>query len=499
MKKYILAIDAGTTSSRAVLFDKHGAQIGIAQHEFTQYFPKEGWVEHNPEEIWETQLQSIQDVMKHTGIAPDEIDSIGITNQRETTVIWDRKTGKPVYNAIVWQDRRTASMCEQLTEQGATSLFQEKTGLVIDAYFSGTKIKWILDNDPTIRRRAQNGELAFGTIDTWLIWKLTNGQSHVTDVTNASRTLIYNIHNLKWDDELLELLTVPRSLLPNVVASSEIVTTTAVEIMGTAIPIAGIAGDQQAALFGQLCTKPGDVKNTYGTGCFCIMNTGSRAVVSKNRMLTTIAWKLGDEVIYALEGTIFAAGALVQWLRDNLGIIETAAEVEALANTVENNGGVTFVPALAGLAAPYWDPHATGAIMGITRGTQKGHIARAALEAIALRSAEIIIEMQKDAEAEFKTLKVDGGACTNNLLMQIQANLLQKEVVRPRITETTAMGAAFFAGLATGFWPSENVLQDLWQMDRKFTPQPDTDSRDIVSNWSRRISKIADLAERRGS
>jgi len=499
MKKYILAIDAGTTSSRAVLFDKHGAQIGIAQHEFTQYFPKEGWVEHNPEEIWETQLQSIQDVMKHTGIAPDEIDSIGITNQRETTVIWDRKTGKPVYNAIVWQDRRTASMCEQLTEQGATSLFQEKTGLVIDAYFSGTKIKWILDNDPTIRRRAQNGELAFGTIDTWLIWKLTNGQSHVTDVTNASRTLIYNIHNLKWDDELLELLTVPRSLLPNVVASSEIVTTTAVEIMGTAIPIAGIAGDQQAALFGQLCTKPGDVKNTYGTGCFCIMNTGSRAVVSKNRMLTTIAWKLGDEVIYALEGTIFAAGALVQWLRDNLGIIKTAAEVEALANTVENNGGVTFVPALAGLAAPYWDPHATGAIMGITRGTQKGHIARAALEAIALRSAEIIIEMQKDAEAEFKTLKVDGGACTNNLLMQIQANLLQKEVVRPRITETTAMGAAFFAGLATGFWPSENVLQDLWQMDRKFTPQPDTDSRDIVSNWSRRISKIADLAERRGS
>ena len=499
MKKYILAIDAGTTSSRAVLFDKHGAQIGIAQHEFTQYFPKEGWVEHNPEEIWETQLQSIQDVMKHTGIAPDEIDSIGITNQRETTVIWDRKTGKPVYNAIVWQDRRTASMCEQLTEQGATSLFQEKTGLVIDAYFSGTKIKWIMDNDPTIRRRAQNGELAFGTIDTWLIWKLTNGQSHVTDVTNASRTLIYNIHNLKWDDELLELLTVPRSLLPNVVASSEIVTTTAVEIMGTAIPIAGIAGDQQAALFGQLCTKPGDVKNTYGTGCFCIMNTGSRAVVSKNRMLTTIAWKLGDEVIYALEGTIFAAGALVQWLRDNLGIIKTAAEVEALANTVENNGGVTFVPALAGLAAPYWDPHATGAIMGITRGTQKGHIARAALEAIALRSAEIIIEMQKDAEAEFKTLKVDGGACTNNLLMQIQANLLQKEVVRPRITETTAMGAAFFAGLATGFWPSENVLQDLWQMDRKFTPQPDTDSRDIVSNWSRRISKIADLAERRGS
>ena len=456
-------------------------------------------MEHNPEEIWETQLQSIQDVMKHTGIAPDEIDSIGITNQRETTVIWDRKTGKPVYNAIVWQDRRTASMCEQLTEQGATSLFQEKTGLVIDAYFSGTKIKWILDNDPTIRRRAQNGELAFGTIDTWLIWKLTNGQSHVTDVTNASRTLIYNIHNLKWDDELLELLTVPRSLLPNVVASSEIVTTTAVEIMGTAIPIAGIAGDQQAALFGQLCTKPGDVKNTYGTGCFCIMNTGSRAVVSKNRMLTTIAWKLGDEVIYALEGTIFAAGALVQWLRDNLGIIKTAAEVEALANTVENNGGVTFVPALAGLAAPYWDPHATGAIMGITRGTQKGHIARAALEAIALRSAEIIIEMQKDAEAEFKTLKVDGGACTNNLLMQIQANLLQKEVVRPRITETTAMGAAFFAGLATGFWPSENVLQDLWQMDRKFTPQPDTDSRDIVSNWSRRISKIADLAERRGS
>ena len=497
MKKYILAIDAGTTSSRAVLFDRQGAQIGIAQHEFPQYFPSESWVEHDPEEIWETQLKAIRDVLQNTGVSPDEIDSIGITNQRETTVIWDRKTGAPVHNAIVWQDRRTASMCEQLTEQGTASLFQKKTGLIIDAYFSGTKVKWILDHDPTIRRRAEKGELAFGTIDTWLIWKLTNGQTHVTDVTNASRTLLFNIHTLKWDDELLDLLTVPKALLPDVVASSEIVTSASPEILVAAVPIAGIAGDQQAALFGQLCTRPGDVKNTYGTGCFCIMNTGTKAVVSKNRMLTTIAWKLGGDVCYALEGTIFAAGAVVQWLRDNLGIIKTASEVEALANTVETSGGVTFVPALAGLAAPYWDPHATGAIMGITRGTRKGHIARAALEAIALRSAEIIVEMQKDAGVEFTTLKVDGGACANNLLMQIQANLLGKEVVRPKITETTAMGAAFFAGLATGFWPSLDALKDLWQMDRKFNPQPGADCKNIVYNWCKRISKVTDSTTER--
>ena len=462
--RYILAIDAGTTSSRAILFDHQGEQKAVAQHEFPQYFPEESWVEHDAQEIWETQLKAIREVMATDGIDPTNIAAMGITNQRETTIIWDRATGAPVHKAIVWQDRRTASICESLSGHAAT--FLNKTGLVLDAYFSGTKIKWILDSDPSIRKRAEAGELAFGTVDSWLIWNLTQGKVHTTDVTNASRTLLYNIHELQWDQELLDLLDIPASLLPTVVSSSEKVGETAVDVLGTAIHISGIAGDQQAALFGQLCLAPGDVKNTYGTGCFCIMNTGEKAVESKNKMLTTIGWQRNGKTFYALEGSVFIAGALVQWLRDQLQMISSAPEIEALAKTVEHNGGVTFVPALSGLGAPYWDPEATGAIMGITRGTEKGHIARAALEAIALRSRDIIIEMQKDAGVEFSSLKVDGGATGNDLLMQIQADLLQKKVVRPNTTETTALGAAFFAGLAVGFWKDEDELQAIWKEDR---------------------------------
>ena len=486
--KYILSIDAGTTSSRAILFDKHGQAQATAQHEFPQYFPKESWVEHNAKEIWTTQLKAIKEVIASQGITLDEIGAMGITNQRETTVIWDRKSGEPVHNAIVWQDRRTASICDILQTHAST--FLRKTGLLLDAYFSGTKIKWILDSNPNLRKRAEAGELAFGTIDTWLIWNLTKGKTHTTDVTNASRTLLFNIHTLEWDTELLRLLNIPVSLLPKVVSSSEVVGETEASILGKAIPISGIAGDQQAALFGQLCINPGDVKNTYGTGCFCIMNTGGKAVVSQNKMLTTIGWQLNGKVTYALEGSVFIAGALVQWLRDQLQIIKAAPDIEALANTVEDNGGVTFIPALSGLGAPYWDPEATGAIMGITRGTQKGHIARAALEAIALRSRDIIIEMQKDAGVSFDRLKVDGGASNNDLLMQIQANVLNKKVVRPDTTETTALGAAFFAGLAVGFWKDEKELQTIWKENKAFHPVNDPTTQGCIERWEERIPKV---------
>lgn len=486
--KYILSIDAGTTSSRAILFDKHGQAQATAQHEFPQYFPKESWVEHNAKEIWTTQLKAIKEVIASQGITLDEIGAMGITNQRETTVIWDRKSGEPVHNAIVWQDRRTASICDTLQTHAST--FLRKTGLLLDAYFSGTKIKWILDSNPNLRKRAEAGELAFGTIDTWLIWNLTKGKTHTTDVTNASRTLLFNIHTLEWDTELLRLLNIPVSLLPKVVSSSEVVGKTEASILGKAIPISGIAGDQQAALFGQLCINPGDVKNTYGTGCFCIMNTGEKAVVSQNKMLTTIGWQLNGKVTYALEGSVFIAGALVQWLRDQLQIIKAAPDIEALANTVEDNGGVTFIPALSGLGAPYWDPEATGAIMGITRGTQKGHIARAALEAIALRSRDIIIEMQKDAGVSFDRLKVDGGASNNDLLMQIQANVLNKKVVRPDTTETTALGAAFFAGLAVGFWKDEKELQTIWKENKAFHPINDPTTQGCIERWEERIPKV---------
>ena len=490
MKKYILAIDAGTTSSRAVLFDKKGVQVAISQFEFTQIFPKESWVEHDPIEIWSTQLKAIKEVVRLAKIGFDEIDSIGITNQRETTVIWNKNTGKPVYNAIVWQDRRTASICDQLHNEGKSEIFYNKTGLLLDAYFSGTKIKWILDSDKKIRQQAQNGELLFGTIDTWLIWNLTSRKVHATACTNASRTLLFNIHELKWDKELISILNIPEKILPKVYNSSEKIALTDSSLLGESIPICGVAGDQQAALFGQMCIHPGDVKNTYGTGCFCMMNTGSKAVKSNNRMLTTIGWKIGNDTVYALEGSVFIAGAIVQWLRDQLNIIKNASEIEELAKSVQDNGGVTFISALAGLGAPYWNPNATGAIMGITRGTQKGHIARAALEAIALRSREIIIEMQKDSGTKFDKLKVDGGASNNNLLMQIQSNLLDTQVIRPKITETTALGVAFFAGLASGFWSSIEEVKSIWEMEREFSPNKSENDKKIIDNWESRIKKV---------
>ena len=490
MKKYILAIDAGTTSSRAVLFDKKGVQVAISQFEFTQIFPKESWVEHDPIEIWNTQLKAIKEVVRLAKIGFDEIDSIGITNQRETTVIWNKNTGKPVYNAIVWQDRRTAFICDQLHNEGKSEIFYNKTGLLLDAYFSGTKIKWILDSDKKIRQQAQNGELLFGTIDTWLIWNLTSRKVHATDCTNASRTLLFNIHELKWDKELISILNIPEKILPKVYNSSQKIALTDSSLLGESIPICGVAGDQQAALFGQMCIHPGDVKNTYGTGCFCMMNTGSKAVKSNNRMLTTIGWKIGNDTVYALEGSVFIAGAIVQWLRDQLNIIKNASEIEELAKSVQDNGGVTFISALAGLGAPYWNPNATGAIMGITRGTQKGHIARAALEAIALRSREIIIEMQKDSRTKFDKLKVDGGASNNNLLMQIQSNLLDTQVIRPKITETTALGVAFFAGLASGFWSSIEEVKSIWEMEREFSPNKSENDKKIIDNWESRIKKV---------
>ena len=491
MKKYILSIDAGTTSSRAILFDKNGKQISISQFEFTQIFPKESWVEHDPMEIWETQLRAIKDVVSKSSINVEEIDSIGITNQRETTVVWNKKTGKPVYNAIVWQDRRTAFICDELERKGLEKLFYEKTGLVLDAYFSGTKIKWILEIDKKVKEMALNGELLFGTIDTWLIWNLTKGKYHVTDYTNASRTLLLNIHTLEWDKELLDVLNVPKSILPKLVDSSQKIGSIDPSIIGSSgIEICGVAGDQQAALFGQMCVNPGDVKNTYGTGCFCMMNTGSNAVKSNNKMLTTIGWKIGDKTTYALEGSVFIAGAVVQWLRDQLNIIENAAEIENLADLVENSGGVTFISALSGLGAPYWNPDATGAIMGITRGTNKAHIARAALEAIALRSREIIVEMEKDSGTKFNNLKVDGGASNNNLLMQIQSNFLNSNVIRPKVTETTALGVAFFSGLATGFWSSIDELKGIWEIDKEFIPNPSKDDITVIKNWEFRIKKV---------
>ena len=491
MENYILSLDAGTTSSRALIFDHKGQTKGLAQYEFTQYFPKESWVEHDGVEIWETQLKAIKEALTNAQIKPEQIQAMGITNQRETTLIWDRNTGKPVYKAIVWQDRRTAHICEKLKREGKEKQFYEKTGLLLDAYFSGTKIKWILDQDPKLRTAAENGSLAFGTVDSWLIWNLTQGKVHVTDVTNASRTLLFNIHTLQWDDELLNTLDIPKALLPEVVSCSEKVGVSDPSLFGHPIPIAGIAGDQQAALFGQMCTTAGDVKNTYGTGCFCIMNTGASPVKSKNKMLTTIGYQINGTVSYALEGSVFIAGAVVQWLRDQLGIISDSSEIEALAQTVEDNGGVTFIPALAGLGAPYWDARATGSILGITRGTKKGHIARAALEAIALRVMEIVTEMQKDAHTQFESLKVDGGASTNNLLMQIQADVLKTEVIRPQTTETTALGAAFFAGLATGYWDSVDSLKTIWAFDQKFVPQPSSQTEKTTALWKNRIGKLS--------
>ena len=493
MQQFILSIDAGTTSSRAIIFDQLGRQVAMAQHEFTQYFPEKAWVEHDAMEIWETQLKAIHQVMAQFNVKTEEIAAVGITNQRETTVIWDRVTGQPVHKAIVWQDRRTADRCTELTKNGHDQIFLDKTGLVLDAYFSGTKVQWILDSDPEIRRRAQVGELAFGTIDTWLIWQLTGGQTHATDVTNASRTLMYNIHELSWDSELLDLLNVPESLLPKVCASSEIVGHTSSAILGAEIPIAGIAGDQQAALFGQLCLTPGSVKNTYGTGCFCIMNTGQTAVVSKNRMLTTIAWKIGDEVTYAIEGSVFTAGALIQWLRDQLQMIGQAPEIEALAQTESDSDGVTFIPALSGLGAPYWDPHARGAIMGLTRGSSRAHIARAALEGIAFQVADVASVMEEDSGRKLETLQADGGASANGILMQTQADLLGVPVRCARIAETTALGAAYLAGLAVGFWGSKEELEEGWSESRRFEPASNSEDRKSkMQGWRKNVARVRD-------
>lgn len=469
MKRYILAIDQGTSSSRAIVFDHNGNPVSVCQKEFTQHFPKPGWVEHNPMDIWSSELSVLKEAVAGLGSTSAEIAAIGITNQRETTVVWDAATGNPVYNAIVWQDRRTSEYCDGLKAAGYTDSIREKTGLIIDAYFSASKIRWILENVPGAKRKARNGELRFGTVDSWLIWNLTGGKVHVTDVTNASRTMLFNIKTLEWDKELLDLFGIPESMLPEVRSSSEIYGTTS--LLGGEIPIAGIAGDQQSALFGQMCTESGMVKNTYGTGCFLLMNTGTKPVVSKNNLLTTIAWKIGDTVNYALEGSIFVAGSVVQWLRDGLGIIRSSSEIEALASSVEDSAGVCFVPALTGLGAPYWDQYAKGTIVGLTRGTTAAHIARAALEGIAFQTMDIVEAMRKDAGIDLKELKVDGGASRNNLLMQFQSDLLGVDVIRPRVTETTALGAAYLAGIAVGFWSGLEEERKQWQTDRVFTPK----------------------------
>ena len=465
--KYILALDQGTTSSRAIVFDHGGNVVATSQQEFRQIFPKPGWVEHDAHEIWATQLHTAKDAIAKAGLAATDIAAIGITNQRETTVVWDRDSGAPIHNAIVWQDRRTAARCDQLKARGLAPLIKRKTGLVVDAYFSGTKLEWLLKNVPGARAKAKAGKLAFGTIDTWLVWHLTGGRVHVTDPSNASRTMLFNLKG-DWDDELLKLLGVPRSILPEVRSSSEVYGKTT--LLGGSIPIAGIAGDQQAALFGQACTQPGMVKNTYGTGCFMLMNTGTKPIVSKNNLLTTVAWRIGKRTEFALEGSIFIAGAVVQWLRDGLGIIDSSSEVEALAAQVTDPQGVYLVPAFAGLGAPHWDQYARGLIAGVTRGTTAAHIARAALEGIAFQVADVLRAMEADAKIKLKELRVDGGASANNLLMQFQANLLDVPVVRPKVTETTALGAAYLAGLAVGYWKDQKQIATQWQMDRRFTP-----------------------------
>ena len=470
MGKYILALDQGTSSSRAIVFDHNGNICSSAQQEFTQIFPKPGWVEHDPMEIWSSEAAVIAQAISKIGINGLDIAGIGITNQRETTIVWDSETGLPVYNAIVWQDRRTSEFCDSLKAQGLVEKIRRKTGLIIDAYFSGTKIKWILDNVPGARERALAGKLRFGTVDSWLVWQLTRGEVHITDVSNASRTMLFNINTLEWDDELLELLDVPVSMMPSVRSSSEVYGHTKTTLFAHEVPISGIAGDQQAALFGQMCTTPGSVKNTYGTGCFLLMNTGSEPILSMNNLLTTVAWKIGSEVNYALEGSIFVGGSVVQWLRDGLGVIRSSSEVEALAASVPDNGGVYFVPALTGMGAPYWDQYAHGVICGITRGTTAAHIARAALEGIAFQTMDIVRAMERDAGVKLSELKVDGGASANNLMMQFQADVLDTTVIRPRVTETTAMGACYLAGLAVGFWDSLDDIKKQWQADRTFKP-----------------------------
>jgi glycerol kinase len=496
--KYILALDQGTTSSRSMLFDHHGNIISVAQKEFRQIFPQPGWVEHDAEEIWSTQYGTFAEAVAKANITMRQVVGIGITNQRETTVVWDRKTGKPVYNAIVWQDRRTAAYCDELKAANMAGTIQQKTGLIIDAYFSATKLKWILDNVSGARQKAENGELAFGTIDTWLAWKLSGGELHVTDVSNASRTMLLNIHTGQWDEELLKLFTIPTSLLPEVKPSSKIYGVTGSFVPDSRIPIAGIAGDQQAALFGQLCTQPGMVKNTYGTGCFMLMNTGEKAITSKNNLLTTIAWKIDDKTEYALEGSVFIAGAVVQWLRDELKIIRTSSDVEELAAQVKDSDGVYIVPAFAGLGAPYWNQYAKGTLFGLTRGSNRSHIARAALDSIAYQTYDVLKAMEADSGIHIKELRVDGGATVNNQLMQFQSDILNCKVVRPTITETTALGAAYLAGLAVGYWKSINDIQQQWQVNQSFSPSIKEDKRnELVKGWQRAVKASIAWADNR--
>jgi len=486
---YILALDQGTTSSRSLVFDEQGNIISQAQKEFRQLFPQPGWVEHDAEEIWSTQYGTMAEAVAKANINMKQIAGIGITNQRETTVVWDKSSGQPIYNAIVWQDRRTASDCDKLKSAGWAETIQQKTGLIIDAYFSATKLKWILDNVTGARQKAINGELAFGTIDSWLTWKLTNGEVHVTDVSNASRTMLYNIHSLQWDEELLKIFDIPASVLPEVKPSSKIYGVTGSIIPDSRIPIAGIAGDQQAALFGQLCTQPGMVKNTYGTGCFMLMNTGEKAIASKNNLLTTIAWQIDNKTEYALEGSVFIAGAVVQWLRDELKIIRTSAEIEKLAAQVKDTEGVYIVPAFAGLGAPHWNQYARGSIFGLTRGSSNAHIARAALDSIAYQTFDVLKAMEADAAIHIKELRVDGGATVNNQLMQFQSDILNTKVVRPKITETTALGAAYLAGLAVGYWKSVEEIQEQWQADKSFSPSMvDQKRNELVKGWQRAVN-----------
>ena len=487
---YVLALDQGTTSSRAILFDHDGSIRSIAQREFEQIFPQAGWVEHDPEEIWSSQISVAVEALSRGDVRPRDIAAIGITNQRETTVVWDRQTGRPIYNAIVWQDRRTAGLCDQLKSAGHEKLIQERTGLLIDSYFSATKIRWILDQVPDARRMAEAGRLAFGTIDSWLIWKLTSGKLHITDVSNASRTMLFNIHRCEWDEELLRLLEIPRSLLPEVRASSEVYSEVTTTLGLGSIPIAGIAGDQQASLFGQRCTSPGLAKNTYGTGCFLLQNTGRDAVPSKNRLVTTVAWKIGDAVEYALEGSVFIGGAVVQWLRDGLHVIQNSNEVEALANSVSDNGGVYMVPAFVGLGAPHWDQYARGAIFGITRATTSGHLARAALESIAFQVADVLDAMQLDAGTPLPELHVDGGAAVNETLLRFQADILGIPVVRPAVMETTALGAAYMAGIATGFWRDAGEIASMPLEEKRYEPRMSRAQTDALrGRWKEALSR----------
>ncbi len=487
-KRFILALDQGTTSSRAMIIDSDGTVSSIAQRPFTQFFPQPGWVEHDPVEIWSSQIGTATEALASANMSVADIAAIGITNQRETTIVWDRATGEPVYNAIVWQDRRTAAFCDELRAAGHAGMIQEKTGLLPDAYFSGSKVRWILENVDGARARAEKGELAFGTVDSWLIWKLTNGARHVTDFTNASRTMVFNIHRLQWDEELLELLSIPRSMLPEVVASSGVCGTTSNVLEG--IPIAGIAGDQQAALFGQMCTQPGMVKCTFGTGAFMLLHIGGKAVSSKNQLLTTIAWKVDGVVEYALEGSMLMAGAVVQWLRDELQIIRTSAEIEELAMSVPDTGGVFLVPAFSGLGAPHWDQHARGALLGMTRGTSKAHIARAALEGIALQVTDVLEAMQADSGLALQELRVDGGAAANNMLMQMQSDMLGVSVVRPKNAESTALGAAYLAGLGVGYWPNKEAIASQWQKERVFEPAMTAEARAKKrAQWKRALDR----------